>query len=57
MQAQVLNLIAQFTAEADQIAQELRGLQPLADRGRRLELSRRYSELQRWISDCQAHAA
>lgn len=57
MQAQILTLIAQFTAEADQIAQELRGFLPHSDPGRYLELTRRYGELQRWISTCQAHAA
>ena len=57
MQEQILNLIAQFTAEADQIAQELRGFLPHSDPGRYLQLTRRYGELQRWISACEAHAA
>lgn len=50
-------LIAQFKAEADQIAEELRGFLPHSDPGRYLELTRRYGELQRWISTCEAHAA
>jgi hypothetical protein len=57
MQDQVLALIAQFTAEADQIAQELRGFLPHSDAGRYLELSRRYGELQNWICRCEAHVA
>jgi hypothetical protein len=57
MQDQVLALIAQFTAEADQIAQELRGFLPHSDAGRYLELSRRYGELQSWICRCEAHVA
>jgi hypothetical protein len=54
---QLTALIAQFTAEADEIAQELRGFLPHSDPGRYLELTRRYGELQRWISTCEAHAA
>lgn len=57
MQAQILTLIAQFTAEADQIAQELRGFLPHSDPGRYLELSRRHGDLRRWIATCEAHAA
>ena len=57
MQEQILSLIAQFTTEAEQIAQELRGFLPHSDPGRYLDLTRRYSELQRWISTCEAHAA
>jgi|GEM_PF-6404911 len=57
MQAQILALIAQFTAEADQIAQELRGFLPHSDPGRYLELTRRHGDLQRWIRTCEAHAA
>ena len=57
MQDQVLALIAQFTAEADQIAQELRGFMPHSDAGRYLELSRPYAELQSWICSCEAHVA
>jgi hypothetical protein len=55
MQAQILNLINQFSAEADQIAQELRGFRPHSDPGRYLELTRRHGELQRWIATCGAH--
>ncbi|NBX51783.1 hypothetical protein EBT25_18050 [bacterium] len=54
---QLTALIAQFKAEADEIAQELRGFLPHSDPGRYLELTRRYGELQRWISTCEAHAA
>jgi hypothetical protein len=54
---QLTALIAQFKTEADQIAQELRGFLPHSDPGRYLELTRRYGELQRWISTCEAHAA
>ena len=57
MQAQILALISQFTAEADQIAQELRGFLPHSDPGRYLELTRRHGDLQRWIHTCKAHAA
>jgi hypothetical protein len=57
MQDQILALIAQFTAEADQVAAELRSFLPLSDPGRRLELLRRHEELRRWISTCQAYAA
>lgn len=57
MQAQILNLIAQFTAEADQIAQELRGFLPHSDPGRYLELSRRHGELLRWVETCRGHLA
>jgi len=56
MQAQILALIAQFTAEADQIAQELCGFLPHSDPGRYLELTRRHGDLQRWIRTCEAHA-
>jgi hypothetical protein len=54
MQEQILNLIAQFNAEATEIAQELRGFLPHSDPGRYLELSRRHGELQRWIATCGA---
>ena len=54
---QLTALIAQFKTEADQIAQELRGFLPHSDPGRYLELTRRYGELQRWISTCEVHAA
>jgi hypothetical protein len=57
MQEQILNLIAQFTAEAEQIAQELRSFRPHSDAGRYLELTRRHGELQHWIATCKAHAA
>ena len=57
MQAQILALITQFAAEADQIAQELRGFMPYSDPGRYLELTRRHGDLQRWIRSCEAHAA
>ena len=57
MQDQILALIAQFTTESDQIAQELRGFMPHSDAGRYLELSRRYGELQGWICSCEAHVA
>jgi hypothetical protein len=57
MQEQILNLIAQFTAEAEQIAQELRSFRPHSDAGRYLELTRRYGQLQHWIATCEAHAA
>ena len=57
MQAQILTLIAQFTAEADQIAQELRGFLPHSDPGRYLELTRRHGDLRRWIATCEAHDA
>jgi hypothetical protein len=53
---QVVELIAQFTAEAESVASELRHLLPHSDPGRYLDLSRRYSELKGWITTCQAHA-
>ena len=53
MQEQILNLIAEFTTEADQIAQELRGFLPHSDPGRYLEISRRHGELLRWIATCE----
>jgi hypothetical protein len=55
MQEQIVVLIAQFNAEAHDIAQELRGCLPHKDPGRYLELSRRHGELQRWIATCGAH--
>jgi hypothetical protein len=55
MQEQILNLIAQHTAEADQIAQELRGFRPHSDPGRYLEISRRHGELLRWIANCEEY--
>jgi len=55
MQEQIVALIAQFNAEAVEIAQELRGCLPHKDPGRYLELSRRHGELQRWIATCGAH--
>jgi hypothetical protein len=57
MQDQILNLIAQFTAEANQIGQELRGFLPHSDPGRYLEISRRHGELLRWIESCKAQLA
>jgi hypothetical protein len=57
MQDQILALIAQFTAEAEQVAAELRSFLPLSDPGRRLELLRRHEELRRWISTCEADLA
>jgi len=55
MQEQIIALIAQFNAEAHDIAQELRGCLPHKDPGRYLELSRRYGVLQNWIATCGAH--
>jgi hypothetical protein len=55
MQEQILNLIAEFTAEADQIAQELRTSLPHEDPERHLHISRRHGELLRWISVCERH--
>jgi hypothetical protein len=55
MQDQILELIAQHTTEADQIAQELRGFLPHSDPGGYLELSRRYGDLRRWISTCEEY--
>jgi hypothetical protein len=57
MQDQILALIAQFAAEAEQVAAELRSFLPLSDPGRRLELLRRHEELRRWISTCEADLA
>lgn len=57
MQDQIIALIAQFTAEAHDIAQELRGCLPHKDPGRYLELSRRHGDLQRWIKSCRGHLA
>ena len=55
MQEQILELIAQHTTEAGQIAQELRGFLPHSDPGRYLELSRRHGDLRRWISTCEEY--
>ena len=57
MQEQIIALIAQFTAEAHDIAQELRGCLPHKDPGRYLELSRRHGELLRWVETCRGHLA
>ena len=57
MQAQILDLIDQFTAEADQVAQELRSFMPRSNPGRHLELSHRYGDLLRWIETCRGHLA
>ena len=57
MQDQILNLIAQFTAEADEVAQELRSFMPRSNPGRHLELSRRHGELLRWVETCRGHLA
>ena len=54
MQDQIIALIAQFSAESIEIAQELRGCLPHKDPGRYLELSRRHGDLQRWIRSCHA---
>jgi hypothetical protein len=55
MQEQILELIAQHTAEANQIAEELRGFLPHSDPGRYLEISRRHGELLRWITNCEEY--
>lgn len=57
MQDQILALIAQFTAEADEAARELRGLLPHSDPGRYLELCRSFEERKRWIGTLQAQLA
>ena len=57
MQEQIIALIAQFNAEAHDIAQELRGCLPHKDPGRYLELSRRHGELLRWVQTCRGHLA
>jgi hypothetical protein len=57
MQAQTLALIDQFTAEAEQVAAELRSFKPHSDAGRHLQLRRRFEELQRWIGACKASLA
>lgn len=57
MQDRILALMAQFNAEAVEIAQELRGCLPHKDPGRYLELSRRHGELLRWVESCRGHLA
>ena len=57
MQDQILALMAQFNAEAVEIAQEVRGSLPHKDPGRYLELSRRHGDLQRWIESCRGQLA
>lgn len=57
MQEQIITLIAQFNAEAHEIAQELRNSLPHKDPGRYLELSRRHGELLRWVETCRRHLA
>lgn len=54
---QIITLMAQFNAEAHDIAQELRGSLPHKDPGRYLELSRRHGELLRWVETCRVHLA
>ena len=55
--AQARNLAAQYAAEAEAVAAELRTFRPHSDPGAFLALSDRYVELRRWTGVLEGYGA